>query len=180
MRKCIDDLILFSRLYPIRSPQMQTAFKQVQDPFLKEGLGLLMEGVYDEKSLHRILRYRMETYHRENLKIVEQLKMLSQGILFCSFLFIFWFAAKNELALAGWTLLFSTFFTSGIVNAISFSFKRSAFKRRAVNEAIVHGIFLISSKTNPIIVSEELNSFLPQDQRIPWVAAALPASQKAS
>lgn len=178
LRQSIDDLILFSRLYPIRSPQMQPVYESVQHPFLKEGMGLLLEGILEEKAFHRILRQRLETYHRKNLQLADQLRLASQVVFFCAFPLMFWFLAKDQYANAGWTLMFTTFFTSGILSGLIFGIKKYSFQQRSVNEAIVHGLHLISTKTNPITVSEELNSFLPPDQRIPWVAAALQASNK--
>lgn len=179
-RGCIDELILFSRFYPIRSPQMLVLHKNVTYPFLKEGMGLLLEGILDEKSFHRVLRTRMESYHREKFQRVDQLKFASQGVWFVSFLLMFAFALKGGYAQAGWTLLISTFVTTALFAPVGLFFKKKALRERTMNEAVVHGLHLISSKTNPIVVSEELNSYLPVDQRIPWVAVALTSGKKAA
>lgn len=178
-RQCVDELILFSRFYPIRSPQMIVLHQAVKNSFLKEGIGLLLEGILDEKAFHRVLRARMETYHRANFHRVDQLKFLSQGIMFLVFPIVFVCVLKGSFAAAGWWLLTSTFITSTIVTIGNF-LKKKALRERNMNEAIVHGLHLISTKTNPIVVSEELNSFLPVDQRIPWVAVALTQAKKAA
>lgn len=179
-RQAIDDLILFSRFYPIRSPQMLVLHKAVAHPFLKEGMGLLLEGVLDEKCLHRVLRNRMECYHRENFRRVDQLKFVCHGILALTLLVVFFCALGGSYAAAGWTLLASTFITSALLAPFGLFLKKKALRERAMNEAVVLGLHLISTKTNAIVVSEELNSFLPLDQRIPWVAVALTTGKKAA
>ncbi len=179
-RQAIDDLILFSRFYPIRSPQMLVLHKAVTHPFLKEGMALVLEGVLDEKCLHRVLRNRMESYHREKSHRIDQLKLACHGILVSTLLVVFFCALNGSYAAAGWTLLISTFITSALLAPIGLFLKKKALRERAMNEAVVLGLHLVSTKTNAIVVSEELNSFLALDQRIPWVAIALTTGKKAA
>jgi flagellar motor component MotA len=179
-RDSMDALILFSRLYPSRSPQMHLVNKSVTYGFLKESLSLLLEGILDEKALHRVLRHRMETYYKASLKTSAKIKLVSQALFLASFPVVFWCVLSGHYANAGWTLLLATFLSSAVVAPVALHFKKKAQHEREMNEAIVHGLHLVSLKVNPIVVSEELNSFLPVDERIPWLAVALTAGKKAS
>jgi flagellar motor component MotA len=179
-RDSIDALILFSRLYPTRSPQMHQVHAAVTYGFLKESLSLLLEGILDERTLHRVLKHRMETYHKTSLKLADKLKFASQALFFLSFPLVFFAVLQGQYANAGWVLLVASFLSSAVVAPLAFHFKKKSQFEREVNEAIVHGVHLISTKVNPIVVSEELNSFLPPNQRIPWLAVALTAGKKAS
>ncbi len=179
-RNSVDALILFSRLYPTRSPQIHQVHASVTYSFLKESLTLLLEGILDERALHRVLKHRMETYHKTSLRAADKIKFASQAIFFLSFPLVFLAVLQGHYATAGWILLVASFLSSAVVAPLAFHFKRKSQHERELNEAIVHGLHLISTKVNPIVVSEELNSFLPPNDRIPWLAVALTAGKKAS
>ena len=185
--KNIAELMALAEAYRTNSPNLEKMVSGSKDYFLKEAMTALMEGVLDEPTLIRVLRARANTmYHRQNeevmkfkivgryppafglmgttLSMIDLLKKLGEP------------GAQNLLGPAMALGLVATFYglvlSNMIFNPIADNLGDSAKETKLKNTIIVEGVRLILARTNPVVLAEELNSYLLPSERIDWKQAS--------
>lgn len=151
------------------------------DPFIKECMGILLDEVIDHKSLRRILTNRVNTIYTRysgDAKLFQSMGKYppAMGLMGAVLGMIALLAtlgkpgAEKGVGAAMSVALIATFygiaFANLIVIPIGENLGEGAKEMRTKNSMIVEGVILIGKKTNPIVLVEELNSFLLPNERI--------------
>jgi chemotaxis protein MotA len=182
----IEELMALSEAYRTSSPGLQKLIDESKDPFLKDAMTALLDEVITGEDLIRLVRTRMETvYHRQNedaikfrtvgkfppafglmgttLSMITLLQNLGQP------------GGQKLIGPAMSIGLVATFLGLAFANLIfipvSENLADGAKENRLKNLIIVEGLRLIQARTNPVVLAEELNSFLLPSERVDWKKA---------
>jgi flagellar motor component MotA len=178
--RTVDEMILFCRLYPMRSPQTETVIAEAKHPFMKESLRLLMEGILDERGMERVLAARIKSHFHKKMKWVHRISALARWVTAFGLCGAAWFLSSGDWTTAGYSILGSLFVSHFVLFPFAdWQVRRLDSQKRTWN-MIAQGVRLALLKTNPVAVAEELNSHLAPEDRIRWVAMALPSAKKAA
>lgn len=161
--------------------------KSSPEPFLKEAFQIAMENVLDRERLVKVLRNRVSTqYHRyqdeatkfktvgkyppafglmgTTLGMISLLQKLGEP------------GSQKMIGPSMSVALVATFYgitlTNLVFGPIAENLMDSAKETRLKHTIIVEGVILILEKTNPIVLAEELNSYLLPQERVDWRKAA--------
>ena len=158
---------------------VKSAVNTVKNPFLKEGLELIINGATEEQ-LHDILSTRIETFKRRQTEEINMFSVLGKfppafGLLGTSFGMV---ALLRELGLADAlknvgpamaTGLVATLYgiatTNFVFIPISENLKAMNGEIQASRKMILEGLLLIKRKTHPILVEEKMRSYLLPAER---------------
>ncbi len=181
--KLIETLIAISEAYRLNSGKLNEILKSADDPFLSEAVGLLQEDVFDEPTLIRIMRTRANTIFQRQTEDVIKFRTIGKfppafGLMGTTLSMI---ALLQKLGQAGGQKLIgpamavglvATFYGIALANLVFIPIAEnlgdSSKETRLKNMIIVEGVRLILKKTNPVVLAEELNSFLLVAERIDW------------
>lgn len=194
----IRDLMNIAEAYRTRSPELRNIVNNLSDPFIKEGMEAVFEQMIDPDDLIRILRTRSLSiyarYHEEAMKFKALAKFPPAFGLMGAVMGMIGIMAElgnsgasasigPSLALALVGTLYGVALANLIILPLSENLLDSAREIKTKNLIITEGISLIIKKRNPLILSEELNSFLLANERLDWRkkdSATNPANSKAS
>ena len=183
----ISELMGLSEAYRTNSPKLDDLIKKIQDPFLRESMQALMDEALEPQSLVRVLRSRIKTMFQRQSDEVLKFKTLGKyppafGLMGTTLSMITLLkrlaepGAQKILGPAMALGLIATFYglvlANMIFNPIAENLADSSREAKIKNTIIVEGIRLILLKTNPVVLAEELNSFLLPSERIDWKKAA--------
>ncbi len=182
-RQVIAELMKFADAYRNQGAQLDGLLQGTKDPFLREAMTALKDEVLEPKQLVRVLRTRVETtFERYN----DEAKMFAacgkyppaMGLMGAVLGMIALLgtlgtpgAEKNigpAMSVALVATLYGIAFANLFVIPIGENLQESAKALRAKNTIIVEGVRLIAAHTNPIVLAEELNSFLLPSERLDW------------
>lgn len=179
----ISELMGFADAYRVNSPELEKMIDACQDPFMKESLQALVDKVLDDKKLFRILHERVNTMYD---RYSEDAKMFvscgkfppAMGLMGAVLGMIALLGslgkpgAEKNIGPAMSVALVATLYGIAVANLfiipIGENLSEVAKKIRLKNKIIVEGIRHIAAKVNPIVLAEELNSFLIPSERIDW------------
>ena len=181
--KVIEELMVLAKIYRENSADFERAIKETKEPFLRECLEMGTEGVLDRTQLERILRNRIQAqFHRYSdeatkfrtvgkyppafglmgttLGMIALLQKIGQA------------GAQKQIGPAMAVALIATFYGLTLSNLvfgpIAENLLDNAKETRLKNMIIVEGALLILEKTNPVVLCEELNSYLLPSERLDW------------
>lgn len=153
------------------------------DEFLREAMTALLDNILDMKTLTRILNNRVKTiYDRYNID-ASRFKAMGKfppamGLMGAVLGMIALLGtlgkpgAEKGIGPAMSVALVATLYGIAIANMliipIGENLGEAASEIKTKNKIIIEGVKLISQKTNPIVLAEELNSFLLPSERIDW------------
>jgi len=167
----VDRMVNFGALWLYQSPELDLNIREETHPFLREGLEFVREGLLDDKTLHRIFRLRAGQMHVTSSQAASILRDLAKMPLAIGlFGAIFQIANQAQgLDFLFWGLGLSYFLVLPLADRI----QASADFIYDEQNLIAEGLRLIASRTNPVLMTEELNSYLHKRERIKLKRMAL-------
>ena len=180
--KVIKDLMIIAEAYR-RGESIVALIEKTEDLFLREGLQMIDDNVLKGEELFEVLEHRAEYmfahYNEEAIKFKNLGKYPPAFGLMATVLGMIALLsnlggadAMKMIGPAMGMCLVATFMGIVLANVfilpIGDSLADNAKEINLKNKIIVEGLYLISEKTNPIIVAEKLNSFLLPVDRLNW------------
>ena len=184
-RQLIRELMILAEAYRTNAASFDKLVKDTRDYFLKEAIQAMLDDVLQGDELVRVLRTRVATIFSRHTEDVIKLKTIGKyppafGLMGTTLSMITLLQKLGEPGgqkLIGPAMalgLVATFFGLALANLvfqpIAENLHDSARENRIKNIIIVEGVRLIALKTNPIVLAEELNSYLLPSERIDWKA----------
>jgi len=185
--KLITELMALADAYRNGSGQLATMVKNSKDPFLREAMTALMDEVVGPDHLAIILKRRANTmfdrYHDDAKKFESMGKYPPAMGLMGAVLGMIGLlgglgkpGAEKGLGAGMSVALVATLYGIAMANLfvipIGENLAQGAKEMKTKNLIIIEGVRLISHKTNPIVLAEELNSFLLPSERVTKKKAA--------
>ncbi len=179
-RETILELMKIADAYR-NGADMKPVVGKIKDDFLREAISILLDGVIEMPSLRRVLTNRMETiYMRYNsdAKMFQGMGKFppAMGLMGAVLGMIALLGglgkpgAEKTVGPAMSVALVATFYGIAFANLfvipIGENLTDGAKELKIKNKIIVEGILLIAKKTNPVVLAEELNSFLLPKERV--------------
>jgi len=162
---------------------LENHIQKVKDPFFKEALELINDGVLENDHLLRILDDRVNNLNYLRQEDAQKIKTLGQfppafGMMGTTIGMIVLLAnlggedAIKKIGPAMGICLITTLYGVIIANLgfipISENLIQLSKKNNLKNIIIVEGVRLLLDKVNPVILAEELNSYLAPSERLNW------------
>ena len=166
-----------------KGESLDSHIQKVKDPFFKEALELINDGVLEHDHLMRILDDRVNNLNYLRNEDAQKIRTLGQfppafGMMGTTIGMIVLLAnlggedAIKKIGPAMGVCLITTLYGVIIANLgfipvaenLTYLSKRNNLK----NVIIVEGVRLLLEKVNPVILAEELNSYLKPDERLNW------------
>jgi len=179
----IKELMKFADAYRNDSPDLKTMVDGSKDHFMKEAMGLLMDEVVDIKQLHRLLKARVDTMFERYTDDAGRFKAMGKyppamGLMGAVLGMIALLSglgkpgAESTIGPAMSIALVATLYGIAIANLVIIpigdNLAEGAKEQKRKNLVIREGVKLIADRTNPIVLAEELNSYLLPAERIDW------------
>jgi len=179
----IKELMQIADLYRSGSAELEAAVEKSDDFFLIECMNALTDKVIEDRQLINLLKKRVNTMYERYNSDASRFKSMGKyppamGLMGAVLGMIALLGslgkpgAEANIGPAMSVALIATFYGIAIANLliipIGENLAEAAKEIRTKNEIIVEGVKLISKKTNPIVLAEELNSFLLPSERIDW------------
>lgn len=179
----IKELMVLAEAYRKSEEELKATAEKSKDPFIKECVQMLTDNLVDRDHLRRMLSKRVKSLYERYIGDAEMFKKLGKyppamGLMGAVIGMIALLrglgqeGAESAVGPAMSIALVATFygiaFANLIILPIGDNLEESSKQIMKKNQIIVEGIILIFEKTNPIILAEELNSFLLPSERIDW------------
>jgi chemotaxis protein MotA len=179
----IRDLMQIADAYRSNPAQFEKLVAQHADHFLRESMSAIQDNVLGPDDLTRVLRLRTSTLFHRHMEEVTKFKTIGKyppafGLMGTTLSMITLLQRLGEPGgqkLIGPAMalgLVATFYGLALSNLVfgpmAESLADNARETKLKNTIIVEGVRLIMAKTNPIVLAEELNSFLMPSERIDW------------
>ncbi len=179
----IRELMGFAEAYRTNAPDLKTRVDQASDPFMREALQALLDKVVDEKKLIRILQARVNTIYE---RYIDESRMFAacgkyppaMGLMGAVLGMIMLLSSLGQpgaesrigpsMSVALVATLYGIIFANLFVIPIGENLTESAKLIKQKNLIIVEGIRHISERVNPLVLAEELNSYLLPGERLDW------------
>lgn len=167
-----------NRLSPL---EFQKAVELIKDPFLKDAILLSQDGIMDRHRLEKVLRTRVQTIYQRYVEDAIKFKTVGKyppafglmGTTLGMIALLQKLGDPNGQKLIGPSMavaLIATFLGLSLSNLVfgpvAENLMDSARENKIKNNIIVEGVLLILDKTNPLILADELNSYLLPSERI--------------
>jgi chemotaxis protein MotA len=194
-RDTISQLMTLADTYRTKPDQLKALVDQAKDHFLKEAMTIMMDGLFEPEHMSEILRTRVDTQYKRyaaDAKVFQAMGKFppAMGLMGAVLGMISLLGtigkpgAEKSIGPAMSVALIATFYGIALANLliipISENLSENAKELKIKNSIIVEGVILISLKTNPIILAEELNSYLLPGERIDLRAVRGSQVRKAS
>ncbi len=180
--KIIKSLMRLADAYR-KGENMDTHVTKQDDHFIKEGMQMLLDGVIEVNEIPRVLKKRVMTthsrYQADAARFVSMGKYPpAMGLLGAVMGMIALLSGLGKpgaeagvgpaMSIALVATLYGIALANLVVIPIGENLTETSGEIKNKNLMIVEGIKLIAAKTNPIVLAEELNSFLLPSERIDW------------
>ncbi len=191
----IQDLMKIAEAYRTKSPDLPHIVQSCSDPFIREAMEAVFDQVIDHDDLIRMLKTRSlsiySRYNEEAMKFKALAKFPPAFGLMGAVMGMIGIMAElgnsgasasigPSLALALVGTLYGVALSNLIILPLAENLLDSAREVKTKNLIITEGISLILKKRNPILLSEELNSFLLANERLNWKKSDQHHQSKAS
>jgi chemotaxis protein MotA len=152
-----------------------------KDPFLKECLSMLLDEVVEPSSLRRMLTNRVNTMYSRYSSDAKMFQAMSKyppamGLMGAVLGMIALLGSLGKpgsekgvgpaMSVALVATFYGIAFANLLILPISENLTEGSKELRIKNSMIVEAVMLIAKKTNPVLLVEELNSFLLPQERI--------------
>jgi chemotaxis protein MotA len=179
----IKELMKLADAYRNESPDLPGLVENQKDPFLKEGMKLLLDELVEPAQLNKILKVRVGTFFDRYSDDASRFRSMGKyppamGLMGAVMAMIALLGGLGKpgaektigpsMSLALVATLYGIAFANLIIIPIGENLTETAKEHQRKNMIITEGIKLVASKTNPIVLAEELNSFLLPNERIDW------------
>jgi flagellar motor component MotA len=188
------ETLKLANAYKNYSPHLEQLIKDCAIPLLKESIEMAREGVLDEASLLQVVQARVNASFLNNMQIANKLRLLSPypasvgifGAIVCCYFIVQKLIGQpvetetsRLLSFGVSSLAYGTFFTYLVLFPLSRALKEWAKEQRLNHTLILVGTKLLVQKANPVLVTEELNSYLTEEDRVDWKAVTNSKRSKA-
>jgi chemotaxis protein MotA len=182
-QKMIEQIMYLAEVYRSRPELLRNETSKISDPFLRECIELIVDGYYEPDDLLKLLMRRTTSvyrhYNEEALKFKALAKFPPAFGLMGAVLGMIGIMSElgttgsastvgPGLALALVGTLYGVALANLVILPLSENLQDSAREIRAKNLMITEAIHLLLQKKNPIIMAEDLNSFLLANERLDW------------
>ena len=179
----IKDLMKLADAYRNESADLANIVENQKDPFVKESMKLLLDETLDTPQLNKILRVRVETTFNRYSDDAMRFKAMGKyppamGLMGAVLGMIALLSGLGRpgaektigpsMSIALVATLYGIAFANLIVIPIGENLTETAKEHQRKNIIIVEGVKLVAAKTNPIVLAEELNSYLLPSERVDW------------
>lgn len=181
----IEELMRMAEAFRTESPELETLIKECKDPFMQEAMTALVDDVLEPKKLLRVLHSRVNTMYE---RYSDDAKMFiacgkyppAMGLMGAVTGMILLLGSLGEpgaekhvgphMSVALVATLYGIAIANLFIIPIGEHLAEIAKRLRTKNFIIVEGIKHIQQKQNPVVLAEELNSFLLPSERLDWKA----------
>lgn len=179
----IRELMKLSDAYRNDSPSLKQMVDTSQDHFIKESMGALLDEVVPLDQLEKILNNRVKTIYTRYADDANRFQSMGKyppamGLMGAVLGMIALLGglgkpgAEKGVGPAMSIALVATFYGIALANLVIIpigeNLAETSKEIKRKNIIIVEGVKLIAKRTNPIVLAEELNSFLLPAERIDW------------
>jgi len=179
----IKELMRLAEAYRNDSPDLKKLVDGSPDFFIKEAMTTLLDDVVEHDRLETILRNRVETIYQRYNDDASRFKSMGKyppamGLMGAVLGMIALLGglgkpgAEKTVGPAMSVALVATLYGIALANLVVIpigeNLTECAKETRTKNLIIVEGVRLIAERTNPIVLAEELNSYLLPGERIDW------------
>ena len=152
-------------------------------PFLTEALQLIEDEVIDTRTIFFILEERIENMHAMYMKDTNKFKAMGKyppafgmmGTTIGMIVLLANLGGAEAMKMIGpamgvclITTLYGVIIANLIIIPIGENLEESTNEKYLQNQIILEGVKLIMEKTNPVVITERLNSFLLPTDRVDW------------
>ncbi|HEX4926224.1 MAG TPA: MotA/TolQ/ExbB proton channel family protein [Bdellovibrionales bacterium] len=194
-RKTVEELSKFNEAFRSRSMVLGEMVNKSRDPFMRESMTLLLEGIIPPDKIQNVLLTRAQWLYDRELREARQLRSLARYAFVAGLVativgtmhvflnppfFEAWGPSFRLTPVFTWMPALSTAFM-GLVygvglghlvfHPLSENLRTVAEEAFQKNQVIAHGVALMSQHINPLHFTEELNSYLSPLERVEWKAA---------
>ena len=184
-KKIISQLMQMADAYRTESADLEKLIEDCPDLFMKEAMTALVDEVLDPHKLMRVLQARINTMYE---RYSDEAKMFAacgkyppaMGLLGAVTGMILLLASLGKpgaekhvgphMSVALVATLYGIALANLFIIPIGEHLQENAKKLKRKNVIILEGIRHIQQKQNPIVLAEELNSFLLPSERLDWKA----------
>jgi chemotaxis protein MotA len=165
------------------TPEFNQLVRDCPVRLLRESVEMVKEGILDEASLLQIVQTRVSATFFKNRQVADKLRLLAPypasvgvfGAVICCYFLVQKMIgqpvateAPQLISFGISCLLYGTFITFLGLFPLSRALGEWAKEQRLNDTLILVGTKLLVQKANPILVAEELNSYLPEEDRMDW------------
>ncbi len=180
--KVISEIMKISDAYR-KGEALDAHINKISDPFLKEGLNMINDGVLEEGHIIRLMRDRCENMLYNHMQEASKIKTMAKfppafgmiGTTTGMVVLLSNLGGEDAMKMIGpamsvciITTLYGTVISYISLIPIAENLTDDSKEIYLKNKIIVEGLKLLVKKTNPIVVAEELNSFLSPGDRLDW------------
>ncbi|MDA8793944.1 MotA/TolQ/ExbB proton channel family protein [Bacteriovoracaceae bacterium] len=184
--KVINEIVSINESYR-KGDAIENLSGRASDFFLKEALDLAKGGVLQEEEILRILDERNDNMFASHLNEANKMKVVAKyppafGMIGTTMGMIVLLAnldkpdAMKFIGPAMGVCLITTLYGAVLANAlfipIAENLSDDSKETYLKNQIVIKGVELVMQKTNPILLIEELNSFLAPGERLNWSKGA--------
>ena len=181
----IKELMKLAEAYRNDAPDLQALVDNQQDAFIKESMKLLLDELVEPAKLGKLLKARAETMFERYNDDANRFKGMGKyppamGLMGAVIGMIALLGglgkpgAEKTIGPSMSVALVATFYGIALANLVVIpigeNLGETAKEILRKNTIVVEGIKLVAAKTNPILLAEELNSYLLPSERIDWKA----------
>lgn len=160
---------------------------KTKDTFLKEAVGILGDGVLEKEQLLNVLEMRAQSMSLSRFDDVKRVKSLSKyppaygmmGTVIGMVVLLSNLNGADAIKMVGPAMavcLLTTLYGLVVANLLFIpmgdNLDAACSRIDKKNEIVIEGVKHILKKSNPILIAEELNSFLLPEERLDWKALA--------
>jgi len=182
-RNVIEELMKIAEAYRVNSPEYARLIEMSNEPFLREAFQTAQDGIFSREDFARIMRSRVHSIFNRYTEDAFKFKVVGRfppafGLMGTTLGMISLLQKLGDtnaqkligpaMALALIATLYGLALANLLFNPIAENLMDSAKEMKIKNTIIVEGVLLILEKTNPVILAEELNTFLLPSERIDW------------
>lgn len=160
---------------------------KADDPFLKESIELIADGILEPEKILEILEHRADQMALLRAEDTRKIKSLGKfppafgmmGTTIGMIVLLANLGGEDAMKMIGpamgvclITTLYGVIIANLFVIPVAENLEVSAREKEIQNRIILEGVKHILEKSNPILVAEDLNSFLLPKERLDWKSAA--------
>jgi chemotaxis protein MotA len=184
-KRIIEELMKLAEAYRSGNPELENMVKNASDPFLREAMQAMMDEVLEPSKLIRVLHERVNTMYE---RYSDDAKMFAacgkyppaMGLMGAVTGMIMLLGSLGQpgaektvgpnMSVALVATLYGIALANLFIIPIGEHLQEIAKKMKLKNTIIVEGVKFIQQRQNPVVLAEELNSFLLPSERLDWKA----------
>lgn len=182
----VKEILFIAEKYITNDPNLAKEVENLKDPFLKEGMTILIEDYMDKDSLKSVMETRAKTIYFRYGEDAKKFKALGKfppamGLMGAVLGMIALLQTLGQpgaeenvgpaMAIAMVATLYGIAFANLVILPVAENLADGATEIYMKNTIILKGLLLIKENKNKIIMTEELNSHLLPSERIDWKEA---------